>query len=64
MDFIQLAARYIAIFLLLVALQPPGMFNEAGCPRSFGVADGQTLLPAWLVSLAIALQMTRSAARI
>lgn len=46
---------YLAMFLLLVSLQPPGMFAPDGCPRKFGTDEGETLLPAWLLALLLAL---------
>lgn len=51
-------ASYILIYGTLLALQPPGLFDPDGRPRAFGVLPGQTLVPAWLFSLAVTLLTT------
>lgn len=60
MDTAKAATDYIAIYILLVAMRPPGMFAPNGCPRSFGTGDDETLLPAWLVALALALRLNQA----
>lgn len=59
MSFVDLAHWFLVLFVALIALQPPGMFDETGCPRSFGTESGQTLLPAWLAALGLSLQLSR-----
>lgn len=49
---------YVTVYVMLIALQPPGMFHPNGCSRDFGLRPGQTLLPAWLFALLVALRLS------
>jgi hypothetical protein len=48
----ELLRDYFLVYLLLIALQPPGLFFPDGRPREFGLEKDQTVLPAWLLAVA------------
>lgn len=58
MKLVSTLQIYVTVYVMLLALQPPGMFYPNGCSREFGIQPEQTLLPAWLFALLVALRLS------
>jgi|AntAceMinimDraft_11_1070367.scaffolds.fasta_scaffold16207_3 hypothetical protein len=42
---------YLVIMITYVVIRPVISYNEDGTPKAFGVGDGHTLFPLWIVAI-------------